>query len=237
MGWKMELIDGYLRPTPWDKRNFHVETYELAEAGVQALQATNETEGHFTLKVDPSANTEQLNKYGFYYVDTLIEPACRRENLHIFNKEDIQLSADFDRDEVLEIAKESFKGGRFHRDFNIPDFMADQRYMNWVSDLIIKDMIVGLYFQGELAGFYGYANNKVLLLAIKKEFRQEGLAKPFTSHAVWEQFEQGEYEMLTTSISASNMKSLNLFLSLGFRPQGAVDVYHKLNGSLPVGVS
>ena len=32
----MQLIDGYLRPTPWDKRNFHIDTYELSEALVQA---------------------------------------------------------------------------------------------------------------------------------------------------------------------------------------------------------
>jgi RimJ/RimL family protein N-acetyltransferase len=232
----MELIEGYLRPTPWDKRNFHIETYELSEVSEAALQVTNNTEGHFTLKVDPSANTELLNKYGFYYVDTLIEPTCKRENLPIFSKDGIQLSRDFDKNEVLAIAEEAFKGGRFHRDFNIPDFMADQRYMNWVNDLIIKDLIVGLYFQDALAGFFGYANNKVLLLAIKKEFRHQGLAKPFTSHAVLNQFEQGGYDMITTSISPSNLTSLNLFLSLGFRPQGAVDVYHKLNGSLPVGV-
>ncbi|GAB3794516.1 GNAT family N-acetyltransferase [Virgibacillus kimchii] len=231
----MELIDGYLRPTPWDKRNFHVETFELAEATEAALQSTNETEGHFTLKVDPSTNTENLNKYGFYYVDTLLEPACKREKLNLFSKEGIQISTDFDKDEVLKIAKEAFKGGRFHRDFHIPDFMADQRYMNWVNDLIMKDMIIGLYFNGTLAGFYGQANNKVLLLAIKKEFRHKGLAKPFTSQAVLNQFEQGDYDMLTTSISASNITSLNLFLTLGFRPQNAVDVYHKLNGSLPVG--
>lgn len=232
----MELIDGYLKPTPWDKRNFHIETYELTEASEAALKVTNEMEGHFTVKVAPATNTQQLHKYGFYYVDTLIEPGCRREHLHIFSKDGIELSTDFDKEAMLEIAKEAFKGGRFHRDFNIPDFMADQRYMNWVDDLIIKDLIVGLYFQGELAGFYGHVNNKVLLLAIKKEFRSKGLAKPFTSHAVLNQFEAGDYDMLTTSISPSNLVSLNLFLSLGFRPQGAVDVYHKLNGSLPVGM-
>jgi RimJ/RimL family protein N-acetyltransferase len=236
-GRKMQMIDGYLQPTPWDKRNFHIQTYELSEASEDALKVTNETEGHFTLKVDPATNTEQLNRYGFYYVDTLLEPACKKENLKLFTKEGIRLSADFDKDDVLAIAGEAFKGGRFHRDYNIPDFMADQRYMNWVNDLIIKDLIVGLYFQDELAGFYGHVNNKVLLLAIKKEFRNKGLAKPFTSHAALDQFEQGEHEKLITSISPSNLTSLNLFLSLGFRPQGAVDVYHKLNGSLPVGVS
>jgi RimJ/RimL family protein N-acetyltransferase len=233
----MELIDGYLRPTPWDRRNFYVNTYELAEDSEAALEVTNETEGHFTLKVEPSRNTEKLNKYGFYYVDTLIEPVCQREKLHTFSKEGIELSSEFDRDEVLAIAKNSFKDGRFHRDFHIPDFMADRRYMNWVNDLITKDMIVGLYYKGELAGFYGCARNKVLLLAIKDDFRNKGLAKPFTSQAAFEQFEQGDYQTLITSISASNIASLNLFLSLGFRPQNTIDVYHKLNGSLPVGGS
>ena len=228
-------MTNYLEETPWDKRNFHIDTYQLTAATEDALKQTNEVEGHFTLKIDPLESTENLKKYGFYYVDTLTEPVCKRENLQIYQQEGISLSHDYVREDILEIAKESFKGGRFHRDFNIPDFMADRRYMNWVSDLIEKDLIFALNYHGKLAGFYAYEGDKVLLLGIKEQFRSKGLTKAFTSQSCKDQFEREETDTLITSISPSNLPSLNLFLSLGFKLKNTIDVYHKLNGSLPVG--
>lgn len=230
------MMENYLQPTPWDKRNFHVETYEVTSLTEEALKQTNETEGHFTLKTDPLANKENLRKYGFYYVDTLVEPVCKKEDLQVVEKEGIELSRTFPTDEIIAISGEAFSGGRFHRDPEIPNFMADNRYRNWVKDLIDEDKIIALYYQNELAGFYAYQNDKVLLLGIHEAFRGKGLTKAFTSLAVQEHFRFSELETIRTSISPSNLASLNLFLSLGFKMRGAVDIYHKLNGSLPVGV-
>lgn len=226
----------YLQPTPWDKRNFPIETYELTVATEEALQQTNETEGHFTLKVDPFEDTENLKKYGFYYVDTLTEPVCKREKLQIYEQDGIALSRDYVKREIIPIAEEAFTTGRFHRDFNIPSFMADQRYMNWVNDLIERDLILALYYNNNLAGFYAYEGDKILLLGMHKTYRSKGLAKAFTSHGCREQFKLQGAEELRTSISPANIASLNLFISLGFRLKNTIDVYHKLNGSLPVGV-
>lgn len=229
-------MEDFLQPTPWDKRNFHVETYELTQMSEEALKQTNETEGHFTLKVDPFENTENLNKYGFYYVDTLTEPVCKRENLKVYEQEGITLTRDHQRDDIIQIAEEAFTNGRFHRDFNIPSFMADRRYMNWVNDLIEKDLILSLNYKDELAGFYAYEGEKVLLLGMHQKFRNKGLAKAFTSHGCLEQFKFQGTDVLRTSISPANVASLNLFITLGFRLKSTMDVYHKLNVSLPVGV-
>src|SRR5699024_1417363 len=127
-----------------------------------------------------------------------------------------------------------FDHGRFHRDFNIPSSLADLRYRNWVKDLQEKDLIFALYYRDDLAGFYAYENDKVLLLGIKKEYRQQGLAKAFTSQGCLEQFKLTNHKQLKTSISAANAPSLNLFYALGFKLVGSVDVYHKLNGSKPL---
>ncbi|MBP1970693.1 RimJ/RimL family protein N-acetyltransferase [Virgibacillus natechei] len=228
-------MDNILQPTPWDKRNFHIDTYQLTTTSLEALEQTNEVEGHFTLKVDPFENKENLLKYGFYYVDTLIEPVGKKENLQLFEKEGIRFSRDYDKTEILEIATEAFTNGRFHRDFNIPDYMADRRYKNWVNDLIEKDIILALHFEGRTAGFFAYEDDKILLLGIHKDFRGRGLAKAFTSHCVQEQFKLSGYDTLKTSISPVNLASLNVFIALGFRLKNTVDVYHKLHGSLPVG--
>ncbi|GGJ87370.1 hypothetical protein GCM10007063_07290 [Lentibacillus kapialis] len=217
----------YLRETPWDKRNFNINTYELTDTSEKALQETNENKGHYTLKVSPLENPKPFLQHGFYYVDTLIEPICKKENLTIFDASGISISKTYDRDAILEIAAEAFVHGRFHRDFNIPDSMADKRYMNWVNDLLDAEKIIALKYGNDTAGFYGFDKDKVLLLGIREEYRSRGLAKAYTSLACREQLKAG-YDELRTSISAANVASLNLFYNLGFRLKNTIDVYHKL---------
>lgn len=219
----------HLRETPWDKRNFNMNTYEVIGTSEEALLETDKHDGHYTLKIGPMENPEPLIKYGFYYMDTLIEPVCKRKNLHVFDKEATSISKDYDPAEINQIAEEAFKHGRFHRDFNIPNSMADTRYMNWVKDLQEKEQIFALKYEDDTAGFFAYENDKVLLLGIKEEYRSRGLAKAFTSQGCAEQFKHGHNE-LRTSISAANVASLNLFYSLGFKLMNTVDVYHKVTG-------
>lgn len=218
-----------LKPTPWDKRTFHIDTYEVIDVNEDTLTLTDELEGHYTLKIDPLSNQQIVHEHGFYYVDSLIEPRCKREDLHLFHQDTVLLTTDYDQERMLEIAATTFEHGRFHRDFNIPNKLADERYMHWVNDLIIENCMYALVYEGKEIGFYGYKDDSVLLLSIDPAYQGEKLAKPFTSMAVHKQFEQG-YNVLKTSISAANIKSLNLFLQLGFTLHKTVDVYHKLNG-------
>lgn len=219
----------HLQETPWDKRNFDMDTFEVTGTSEEALQETDEQDGHYTLKIGPLESPELLIKYGFYYMDTLVEPVCKKENLNVFDKVGTFISNDYNPSEINLIAEEAFKHGRFHRDFNIPNSMADIRYMNWVKDLQEKGQILALMYEDDTAGFFAYENDKVLLLGIKEEYRSRGLAKAFTSQSCSEQFKLG-YSELRTSISAANVASLNLFYSLGFRLMNTVDVYHKVTG-------
>ncbi|WP_408006210.1 GNAT family N-acetyltransferase [Pseudalkalibacillus sp. A8] len=223
----------FLKETPWDKRNFGIDTYELTSSTEEALVQTDRIKGHFTLKVDPLQSSESLLKHGFYYTDTMIEPECSREKLKYFDQEDISISNEGDLEEITNIAEEAFTHGRFHRDFNIPSSLADLRYANWVRDLYEKDLVFFMLFKGEMAAFYAYENDKVLLIGVKKEFRQKGLTKYMVSKACHEQLNLGGYSHLKTSISAANLPSLNLFHSLGFKLTRTIDVYHKLNGPAP----
>ncbi|MBP1950512.1 GNAT family N-acetyltransferase [Virgibacillus litoralis] len=206
-----------------------MDTFEVTGTFEEALQETNKYDGHYTLKIGPLESPELLLKYNFYYMDTLIEPLCKKENLHLFDKDATSITKDYNPSEIILIAEESFKHGRFHRDFNIPNSMADTRYMNWVKDLQEKDQIFALMYEDDIAGFFAYEDDKVLLLGIKEEYRSRGLAKAFTSQGCAEQFKLG-YNELRTSISAANVASLNLFYSLGFRLINTVDVYHKVTG-------
>ncbi|MFG6147777.1 GNAT family N-acetyltransferase [Halobacillus sp. B23F22_1] len=222
----------YLRPTPWDVRNFHIDTFEVMSLEEDALKQTDEREGHYTIKIDPFDNPKPLLEHGFYYVDTLIEPVCRQGNLNMFDQEGTTISTDFDRASILTIAEETFAHGRFHRDFNIPNEQADKRYMNWVSDLIDKKQIYALKCNEEIAGFYGFEKENVLLLGMSKNYRHKGLAKSFTSKACDKHMKESGLSELRTSISAANVASLNLFHTLGFRLESAKDIYHKLNRRL-----
>ena len=226
------MMTTLLRPTPWDKRNFHIDTYEVTALTEEALKETDQHNGHYTIKVDPMADKQLLNRYGFYYMETMLIPVCQREDLQITERNGITISKNYDKDAVLHIAESVFTSGRFHRDFYIPSSMADKRYMNWVRDLQEKDLIITLYYQDELAGFYAYEQNNVLLLGIKEAYRGAGLTQAFTSKSCEYQFELG-YEQLKTSISAANLPSLNLFIRLGFKLTSTVDVYHKLTGPAP----
>lgn len=222
----------YIQETKYNKRNFHIDTFEVLSTEEAVLQETNTRNGHYTLKVSPFEDTEKINHYGFYYADTLLEPVCKKKNFQPVYNEDITLTQRYPKEEILDIAAYAFQGGRFHRDFHIPSSLANLRYRNWVRDLMEKNLIYALHYKGDLAGFYGYEENKVLLLGIKKEFQQSGLGKLFASYGCQTQFDMG-YDELYTSISASNAASLNLFYALGFRLTTALDVYHKLVGPAP----
>lgn len=222
----------YLSPTPWDKRTFKIDTYELTDSNEEALKETDDIEGHFTLKVDPLKNPKQIIEHGFYYMDSLTEPVCQKEDLNVFKRDKISLTQEYNKTDILQIAEDAFMHGRFHRDFNVPNSLADTRYMRWVEDLMAEQNIYSLLYDHELAGFYGFNHDKVLLLGIKKEFQGQGLAKPFTSIGCKKQFDQG-FSTLYTSISAANVASLNLFSALGFKLKQTKDVYHKLNGPAP----
>ncbi|WP_254434108.1 GNAT family N-acetyltransferase [Halobacillus sp. Marseille-Q1614] len=219
----------YLRPTPWDVRNFHIDTFEVTSMEEEALAQTEERKGHYTIKIDPLSNPKRLLDSGFYYVDTLIEPVCKAEKLLNFDQEGITIEERYNLNTVLEIAEKTFHHGRFHRDFNIPNEQADKRYMNWTKDLIEKEQVYALNVQGETAGFYGFEKDKVLLLGMSRKYRGKGLARPFLSAACQKQLIESGSEELTTSISAANVASLNLFYSLGYRLRTTKDVYHKLN--------
>src|SRR5699024_7109836 len=74
----------YLSITTLDKRSYKIDTYQLTDAIDQALKETNNIHGHFTLKVDPLKNPKNFIETGFYYMDSLIEPVCKKNDFQFF---------------------------------------------------------------------------------------------------------------------------------------------------------
>lgn len=218
-----------IKETPWDKKVFGIDTYEIVNPTEDVLQKAMQMNGHFTVKIDPLADKEPLHRHGFYYCDTLIEPFCTKDRFQYYAHEKVSLTkrAD-DFQEMKYISDGAFVFGRYHRDFNLEPRDADRRYANWLYQMYEKDNVYSLYYDGELAGFFGYDGANILLYTHKPKFKGKGVAKYFWSVACRERFDEG-YDELVTSISAANVAMLNLQASLGFKFREARDVYHKLN--------
>lgn len=220
----------YIIKTSWDSRVFSLETFEIVKSSEDILNLifeNNPKPGHYTVKINPLFSKKSLRDYGFYYCDTLIEPYCNIDKFIAFKEERFSIDTSIQLDELIKIAHGAFTHGRFHRDFNLDKNLADIRYELWLKDLYESQGVFGLMYDDNLAGFWGFANNKIVLHALSEEYRGRGMAKYFWSLACQELFSQGHKE-LTSSISASNLRVLNLYSSLGFKFRNPLDVYHLL---------
>jgi hypothetical protein len=217
-----------IKDTPWDAAAFDMYTGELAEYSESALRAAVARPGHYTLKIDPLADTGLLHQYGFYYCDTLIEPWCTQADLRMpSDQPDAIISRNANLSELLAICSASFLHGRFHRDYNLPHAKAELRYRNWLKQLYEQNSVFGLFLGNELAGFIAYSGNSLVLHAIAERFRGKGLAKYWWSRTCTELFASGHGELIS-SVSSANLAVVNLYASLGFRFRHPLDVYHCL---------
>ena len=221
------LITESIIPTPWDTKVLGVDTFEILEASEENLQAALKKAGHYTVKVDPLSSKEILYRYEFYYCDTLIIPYCRKNKLVFYPNANVSLTKDVPFEELTAIIPDAFMQGRFHRDFQIPNKRADERYTQWLKQLYDEGNLFTLKFNQSTAGFFAYSQNKILLHALAENFRGKGLAKYFWSAACRAIFDAG-HEEIQSSISPASSPALNLYVSLGFRFKNPVDIYHRL---------
>jgi len=215
-----------IKPVPWDTEAFGMPVWELASYSEAALRQAAQIAGHHTIKVDPLSDKRLLHEYGFYYCDTLIEPYCNAVRLRTVQHPDATISKRVDAGQALLIGHGAFAHGRFHRDFNISKADADLRYDNWLKQLLEKEQVFGLYWQGALAGFIGHNGNSLVLHALAENYRSKGLSKYWWSAVCAELLAAGHDEV-RSSISASNLAVLNLYSSLGFSFNNPTDIYHR----------
>ena len=216
-----------IKPVPWDKAAFGFDCFEIVDPAPALLKKALTTPGHYTVKVDPLADKSPLHQYGFYYCDTLIEPWCTVDRLIDFTHEKVSLSADVPVGVIVEICRNAFLYGRFHRDFNIDRKKADARYENWLKELHRAGQVYGLLLDGKVAGFIAHSGDQLVLHAMSAAYRGKGLAKFFWSKVCRQLFDEGHVE-IQSSISFVNMAVINLYAALGFRFRSPVDVYHRM---------
>ncbi len=221
-----------LQASPWDTAVFGVPCYEITDLTDDALSRAASSPGHYTVKIDPLADKGLLHQYGFYYTDTLLEPVCMAGQMIDHVHPAAGISTEVALSDVQHICRHAFTHGRFQRDFNLPREQADQRYVQWLTQMHAGGGVIGLLYEQQLAGFIAHQldqnqHDSLLLHAIAEPFRGRGLAKSLWSEACRYLFAQGAVE-LSSSVSAANLPVINLYASLGFRFKSAVDVYHRL---------
>lgn len=210
----------------WDKLALGVDCFELFEPSLEQLEFATKHKGHYTARVNPLASKADLNQYGFYYCDTLIEPYVDKQAFRSFHHPLVTINQNPDKESIFSIAENAFVHGRFHRDFNIAHSLSEKRYDNWLQELLRERLVYGLYFEGAIVGFIGVKNNALVLHAVDSRFRGRGLAKYLWSPVCQKLFDQG-FSEITSSISAANLAVLNLYASLGFRFRNSSDIYHR----------
>ena len=221
----IDWLAGSIISVPWDVKAFGFPCYEVTNTSVLVLEATL-ARGHYTAKVDPLTDKRFLSANGFYYCDTLMEPYCRPEMFRPMFSHDVTISDECTLEEILSISRGAYRHGRYHRDFNVPNTLADLRYDNWIRDLFDSGMCFGLLYKTSLAAYFGTNGNKVVLHAVAEEFRGKGLAKYLWSAGYQNMLARGIQDVCS-SVSAANSAVVNLYASLGFRFRNPVDVYHK----------
>lgn len=217
-----------IESTPWDTLVFGMPTWELQEYSVTALQQAAKTPGHYTIKVNSLIDKRLLHEHGFYYCDTLIEPYCNRDRLRVAQHPDAAISKEVDAEQLLAISHGAFSHGRFHRDFNLSKSASDLRYDNWLKQLFEAQQVYGLYWQDVLAGFIACNGSTLVLHAVAEKYRGRGLSKYWWSAICSDLLGNGGHETVKSSISASNIAVLNLYVSLGFSFKNSQDIYHCL---------
>jgi GNAT superfamily N-acetyltransferase len=221
--------DDYLLKTPWDSAVFGIDTYELKSSTREALEYADTVQGHLTVRVDPLISKALLHEFGYYYCDTLLEPYCCRSNFVAYHHDNVGISTHVPLEELLAICDGAFEHGRFHRDFNLDVRASDRRYNDWLQQLYCAHTVFSLLYENEVAGFFAFDGNRIVLHALAPSYRGKRLAKYLWSVACVRLYDSGHDE-LQSSVSVSNLAVVNLYASLGFRFRGARDIYHKLNG-------
>lgn len=169
-----------------------------------------------------------LESFGFKMKEITHEISCK--NIKYFNlkpNKKCSIKQDCKTVELLSIVDGLFKHGRFVEDPSIPTEKSNSRNLNWTLQILNDDTVIKkyLYYNDKPVGFMFYVSdeNSVDLILGGVSERYQHL-----SYYFWEQiFLINKDKRFRTSISASNLGALNLYLKFGFEVKKIKIGYHK----------
>lgn len=176
-----------------------------------------------------------LESYKFFLIDTNI--IFKKKIAYSNNKKNYNLSIKFaclkDKEEIMNLSKESFIYSRFHLDENIPNAIANSIKSKWIENYFNgqrgDDLIIAT-LDDKIAGFIlliKSGNNIIIdLIAVHEKFRGKNVAKNMINF-LEENFNDLNKIIVGTQIV--NIPSINLYESCGFRIDESYYVFHYHN--------
>ncbi len=159
---------------------------------------------------------------GFRYVEQVLHPTLELTASAPPDDERVRPARRDELETLREIARRSFSGQRLHADPAVPDRLANDRYAAWVerSGSDPEDAFLVVTDEGRARGFWLYRADgeavHLALTAIEPEAQGRGLGRLLWTAGTRLLASRG-VRRLTTTVSAGNVRVLNLYARLGWR--------------------
>jgi len=172
-----------------------------------------------------------LAEAGFHFVDFSMQATLNRlQSAHLpKGRSELRVALPDDREEVVAIAIEAFRHGRYHADPLFPRELADKRYGHWVRNAFADGHLFVMGGTGSVQGFLNVTQEEgaceIRLAAISPALR--GTVLGFELYvSVLHLLKGMGGERVVSSISAVNTPVMNVHAMLGFSFSGPEMVFH-----------
>ena len=174
-----------------------------------------------------------LESLGFNFIESLLHPQLTDLQRHTVDPPELSISAALPGDvaDLQRIARTAFRDQRHHLDPRLDSARADERYAHWVGNSIAHptQQLIKISDGAKLVAFFVIERNENRIYwhlnAVAPQWQGQGYGKrAWRSMLAWHQ-QQG-VEQVTTSISVTNLRVLNLYARLGFRFLPAEMTFH-----------
>jgi len=224
---------------PWDSAVFSVPVAQINKFEVTNYRVASEDYVQYQswvsdnqigivscrLSEDRLHESMLLEKNGFRFVEMVLHPQLTKLQRQIIDEDDLQILPviEADLEELRAIAECSFTNERYHVDPRIDSRLADVRYGRWVSNSLKHGMqrLLKILEGDRLIGFFliEATTNKSIywhLTAVAPQWQGRGYGKRIW-RAMLRQHQIEGFDTVTTTISARNIRVLNLYARLGFQ--------------------
>lgn len=238
------------RTTPWDRKIFQRDTFELeflaqSERNPEFLTSTLlkitdvQKPSLFYGRVETNSlvHKRALFDAGFFSCETQFE--IRRGGISRFScpselgtkRLNVTLGIPEDYDEIITIAGDVFNYSRFHEDPYIDPMLCQHRMASWAADLKKQNtpLLVSRNRAGKLDAFLYYKEIGAdsIELVLGGSLPGKGVLTPFFWASFLEFFRQKGINTVTTKISAANIVIVNIYIFFGFKVSKVLVDFHK----------
>jgi len=224
--------------TPWDSAVFHIPVVQIDELEVLDPQAAPDDYAEYQAWVaheqigiiscrlahDQLHESMFLEANGFRFIEMVLHPRLNGLQKQSIAVDDLQILAATEADltNLRVIAETSFGNERYHIDPRLDPKLGDERYGRWVNNslshktqqllkIVDGDRLIALFVVEPTSSQSVYWH----LTAISPQWQGYGYGRRVWLAMLRHHQAEG-YEIVSTTISARNIRVLNLYAQLGF---------------------